>query len=299
MGGAINSFVKPTDDGYVPRNEKKNLFDGPDPHNPCLAVPEGAVDVYAIVTGRRRRLETEQGFPSIVPVRTTTEFLDVDQVPFSRDVAEGNITSEDIIIPGKGWELWGENAGFCDGTYDAECQREGVCVLQGQEAGRGAIIGNEYSGWLVINLQGVKEGIILLKLHTWHTSDESTVTKEWTTVNNQRNLRESFLRAVERPSVSTTRIGARNDQRALKPRSTETPPLPETMAFEYAIDGKITKLPRDDFLAATKTLQRVLQVLTILDDPEFTSEPKDVEIAVRMTGCGRDCTFGVSHIYWA
>jgi hypothetical protein len=71
------------------------------------------------------------------------------------------------------------------------------------------------------------------------------------------------------------------------------------MAFEYAIDGKITRLPRDEFLGAVAQLQRVLQVLTILDDPNFTSEPKDVEIAMRMTGCGRDCTFGITHIYWA
>jgi len=283
----------------VPRNQKQNLFDGPDPHNPCLAVPEGAVDVYAIVTGRRRRRLDIEPPASTVLVSPTMD-VDVDSLPYSRrQVVEGNLTSDEEITPGKGWEIWGENPGTCDGTYDAECQREGACVLQGQEAGRGAIIGNEYSGWLVVNLQDVKEGVIVLKLHTWHTSDENTVTKEWTSVNNERNLRASFLRAVERPALSTMRIEARDDQRGLKVRSTETPPMPETMAFEYAIDGNITRLPRDEFLAATKTLQRVLQVLTILDDPEFTSEPKDVEIAIRMTGCGRDCTFGVSHIYWA
>lgn len=31
---------------------------------------------------------------------------------------------------------------------------------------RGAIVGNEYSGWLVVNLKDVKEGVIVLKLHT-------------------------------------------------------------------------------------------------------------------------------------
>ena len=48
-----------------------------------------------------------------------------------------------------------------------------------------------------------------------------------------------------------------------------------------------------------KQLQRVVETLTLLDDPDFTSESKAVEIAVRMRGCGRQCTFGVSHVYWA
>jgi hypothetical protein len=36
-----------------------------------------------------------------------------------------------------------------------------------------------------------------------------------------------------------------------------------------------------------------------MDDPNFTQEPVDVEVAVRLQGCGKDCTIAVSHIYWA
>jgi len=202
----------------------------------------------------------------------------------------------DDITPGKGWEIWGEHAGICDGTYNSECQREGECVLQGRNAARGAIIGNEYSGWLVVTLKGVKEAIIILKLHLWHEASESTRTEGWTSVSNERNLRSSFLRAVE--SNATMPVDAGERHRSLR-RDTDPTPQPDTMAFEYAIDGKIHRLPRDEFFSAVKGLQRVVDVLTILDDPNFTAEPKDVEIAVRMTGCGRECTYGVTHIYWA
>lgn len=82
-------------------------------------------------------------------------------------------------------------------------------------------------------------------------------------------------------------------------RSYDTPELPDTFIFEYAIDGKITTLTRDQFLDQKKQIQRVVETLTLLDDPSFTSDAKDVEVAVRLKGCGRACTFGVSHIYWA
>jgi hypothetical protein len=41
----------------------------------------------------------------------------------------------------------------------------------------------------------------------------------------------------------------------------------------------VTTLKREEFLAKKPMLQRVVEMLTILDDPNFTKEPKDVEIA--------------------
>lgn len=274
VDGAINAHVKPAENGYIPTNTKSNLFEGPAPHNPCFDIPEGEVDVYAVVTGRRRLAGGS-----------------VDNNMLTRHAgglihSQRNLTS--AVSPGKGWEIWGENSGLCDGTYASGCQREGQCVLQGQQAGRGAIVGNEYSGWLVINLEGLKEGIIMVKLHTWHTPDESAITTDWTTVNNERRLRDRFVRDITSHS-----------ERSLGVRPTDTPALPDTMAFEFAIDGKISTLPRDEFLNTTKRIQRVVEIVTLLDDPSFTSEQKDVEVALRMTGCGRECTFGLTHIYWA
>jgi hypothetical protein len=54
---------------------------------------------------------------------------------------------------------------------------------------RGAIVGNEYSGWLVMTLEDLKEGIIVIKLHTWQIVSESTRTQGCNTVNNEHNRR--------------------------------------------------------------------------------------------------------------
>jgi hypothetical protein len=90
-----------------------------------------------------------------------------------------------------------------------------------------------------------------------------------------------------------------NGERVLKMRSYDTPDLPDTFVFEYAIDGKITALTRDQFLEQKKLVQSVVETITLLDNPGFTTVSKNVEIAIRMRGCGRECTFAVSHVYWA
>jgi hypothetical protein len=82
-------------------------------------------------------------------------------------------------------------------------------------------------------------------------------------------------------------------------RSYDTPELPEGFEFEYAIDGKVTTLKKEEFLEKKKQPQRVVETLTILDDPKFTDKAKDVEVAVRLKGSGRSIVFGVSHVYWA
>ena len=58
-------------------------------------------------------------------------------------------------------------------------------------------------------------------------------------------------------------------------------------------------MTKDEFLNEKKQIQRVVETLTILDDPNFTSDSKNVEIAIRLVGTGKDIVFGVSHVYWA
>lgn len=132
------------------------------------------------------------------------------------------------------------------------------------------MVGTEYSGWLVLNLADLKEGIIILKLECWHDVGSHATTANWTSVNNERNLKKW-----------------------------NSKPQPETMIFDYAIDGEITSLARDEFFQELKTVGRTITTLTILDDPKFTKEAKDVEVAIRMRECGQQCTFGLSHVYWA
>jgi len=287
---ALTSIIKPTADGYVPKNEKTLLYEGPDEHNTCFDIPEGEIDVFNIVAVRRK-LNEETPLPKS-PVRddpTVVLSTEADPTPLQRGLAES-------ITPGKGWEVWGEPPGLCDGTYNATCGRwtKDECVMYGHHDARGAVIGNEYSGWLVMTLKDLKEGIIVLKLHTWHTEDESTVTKGWTSVDNARGRRLGQSQSAQ-PSQQDD--GELVDRDLM--RSYDTPELPPEFVFEYAIDGKVTTLSKDQFLAQKKQLQRVVETITILDDPKFTSEAKDVEIAIRLRGSGKSIVFGVSHVYWA
>ena len=152
-----------------------------------------------------------------------------------------------------------------------------------------------------MNLKDVKEGIIVVKLHTWHYDSENTVTQGWTNVNNERHLRRGEHNDIFQDNNEFHYVlnGDEGSERVLM-RSYDTPELPDDFVFEYAIDGQVTSLSKTAFLEKKQQIQRVVETLTLLDDENFTSEKKDVEVAIRMArGCNRACTFGVSHIYWA
>lgn len=201
-------------------------------------------------------------------------------------------------------------------VLDLKCLQDLIAVFDGR---RGAIVGNEYSGWLVMKVPNVKEGIIVIKIHTWHKEGESAITKDWTTVNNERvrrrtqtkervkgrkrEIRKNGLPEIGGDGKITngrgdTEATFADSQRELW-ASVETPDQPDTMVFEYAIDGQITSLSKDEFFEKKQQIQRVVETITLLDDENFTTEPKDVEVAIRLRGCGRKCTFGLTHVYWA
>lgn len=286
---SLTSIVKPAADGYVPHNDKVALYEGPDAPNKCFEIPGDAPDVLAIISGRRR-LEASEFIVS------ETSFK---PVPSKQNVLPSKLRSarklDTKITPGKGWQVFGEPQGLCDGTYIAVCGRsaDNECVLAGHPDGRGSIIGNEYSGWLVMDIKGVSAGIIILKLHTWHYDSEQSRTAGWTSVNNEEASGRLLQELNDASPISPT-------ERELKARKYDTPPLPDTFVFEYAINGVIHSLDREKFLEKKKDVQRVVEIITLLDDPEFAKDgARDVEVAVRLTGCGRKCTFGISHIYWA
>ena len=146
------------------------------------------------------------------------------------------------------------------------------CLLSGHMDARGGILGNELSGWLVMNLDNVSEGILILKMETWHQPDENTVTEDWEEVNNGEYRRK------------------------LKP---EVPVQPDDFIFEYAIDGHVTSLSKDEFYELRGEPERNVELFTLLDDESFAGdEPKNVEFAFRMRNCGHTCSFKMTHVYW-
>lgn len=63
-------------------------------------------------------------------------------------------------------------------------------------------------------------------------------------------------------------------------------------------DGKITTLDKKQFEERIKKPRDNLELLTILDDLSV-KDGKEIEVAIRMRDCGRECTFALTHIYWA
>jgi len=259
---SLTTLVKPAPSGRVPKNELKPLYDGPDVHNPAYDIPEGQVDVLSIVLGRRRRrlLEGEKNEPK---EETMTK-----PIIYHRHLS-------DEIIPGEGWDIALEPQGYCDGTYDAVCAHDTKqeCFLMGHHDGRGAIVGSQYAGWLVLTVPQVKEGLIVVKLHTWHTADENPTTRGWKSINNEG--RRSLMRSYETPELNN-----------------------QTFAFDYAIDGEITTLNSAEFLQRKHNLQRVVETMTLMDDEKFGDEPRDVQVAIRIRGTD-NMILGVSHLFWA
>jgi hypothetical protein len=84
---------------------------------------------------------------------------------FYHDAMRPGITTSLWMRPGKGISLK-TREGFCDGTVDSFC-RGGpgqTCLLRGHNDGRGGLVFDSYSGWLILNLPRVRNGIIVVKI---------------------------------------------------------------------------------------------------------------------------------------
>jgi hypothetical protein len=289
---SLSNLIKPTADGYVPRNMEKAMYEGPDVHNPCYDLPANAVDVLAIVSGRRRRLSTEynsaQGASKRLLISNNETLLDRSATTLTTTpiIERQVLDDDDAIVPGLGWQVVDEPPGDCNGEYNSICGRHkgNPCPLIGHHDYRGVVIGNEWAGWLVLELPDVTEGIIVMKIVTYMNPAQNTRTNGWTSVNNKegkrRRLEDSEAEPPARLLVTLTE-------------------LPDEFMFDYAINGKITSLNKAEFIDFVKKPQRVVEFITVLDDPDFTTEPTNVEVAFRMRNCGRQCTFALSHVYWA
>jgi hypothetical protein len=266
---SLSSIIVPDADGWVPVNEEKEVYTGAEVDNPCFELPGDAVDVLAIVTHRHRRLQKDDDTEQ----RNTTMSRLINAHLTPRHLKAG-------IVPGKGWNVINEKIGKCDGEYYSICGHQATndCPMLGHHDARGTIVGNEFSGWLVMEITNVSHGLIILKLVTYLQPSFNTRTAGWTSVNNEGPALEN------RPEAKTLGDLA------------ET--LPQQFEFEYAINGVITTLNRAEFLDRHKQPQRVMEVITLLDDPSYPKKDK-LQVAFRMKQCGRACTFGLSHIYWA
>jgi hypothetical protein len=265
----------------------KSLYDGPDVFNPALHPQKDAVDVLSIV-------EAGPGFhPVLVPgyafeYYKKPKFEDPPKVPVGKGVFLSTYADDH----------------YCDGTVDSWCNRgkDSTCLLSGHNDGRHGLRFDGYSGWVVMNLPDVRYGFIMVKIESWHLKDSVPKTNGWTSINNEGEKVQRRL-GSPRPTDVTQNLDLSGPQstRALK-RKEKPQPYCNEFQFEYAIDGAITTYNVTTFNEVEQKghLDRVVETFLLLNDRDFTGgKEKEVETAIRMTGCGRIKTFSLTHMYWA
>jgi len=289
-------IVNPAEEFRVTTPEE--LYTQPDVPIPAFEVPEGEIDVKKIVSARRRnrerRLENQES--SIYSMQ-------------SKDMMRGmkELQSDYGRKPGKGWELRDAPAGFCDGTMESRCGRQVTqdCLLRGHNDGRGTIVGDALSGWLIMKLGKVQEGIIVFHIDIWHGGPART--ESWTEPNDgeydrrQHKLRRKLNYAMHAENHQDNY--GRTTRQRLRELDKEPILIKDGFTVEIAVNEKITTYDKDTFVAAQMNWERILTAVKVLDDENW--EEKDVEVGIRVSGCGRDdkptlvCSVGLAHVYWA
>eukprot|EP00816_Leptocylindrus_hargravesii_P013506 CAMPEP_0196824974 /NCGR_PEP_ID=MMETSP1362-20130617/92791_1 /TAXON_ID=163516 /ORGANISM="Leptocylindrus danicus, Strain CCMP1856" /LENGTH=911 /DNA_ID=CAMNT_0042205337 /DNA_START=109 /DNA_END=2844 /DNA_ORIENTATION=+ len=294
---SIRSILKPAPDGSVSKLSTKLLYEGEDVPNPALQVPEGEIDVRAIADYRRRDRDL-----------TNYEYSEEESSTLSRDSARRNLGGEEIV-PSSLWYTIAK-PGFCDGSSSSfNCQRTASsdCLLAGHNDDRAGIRGDGYSGWIVMNLKDVKEGIIVVKLHTWfHVKVGAHLVNPNTEgMDSRRHLKLPLSKSLsnyasknENNTVNLEEFSYADPfeiaRRNLKVDADAV--MTETLEFDFAVNGKITTWNKSDVLSNRHKQERVVELFKILDDPSVTG---DVELALRLRGVGREQNFDLTHVYWA
>lgn len=273
----LRNLLKATRSTFI---QKAAVYDPPDVYHPDLHPPEGSIDVLAIV-------ESGVEFtPNLGRIRRRMTLP-----PVNKEHSQVGSSVNSKIVPGKGWGLNAvPTTNMCDGEYDSWCNRgeENRCLMYGHNDGRNGIMFDGLSGWGIFELPNVREGLIAVKYQSWHQPNANIATNGWTTENGE-------------PAVDGRALHEENETvdngRELKKKPQ---PFCEDFKFEYAIDGRVTSWSLAEWDANTINAQRVVEIAVLLDDPSYTGgESKNVELALKITGCKREKTFMLTHVYWA
>jgi hypothetical protein len=282
-------------DSIVPPGD--NLYEPPDVFNPALHPPPGEIDVLSIV-------EAGVDFESVLNPDYADSFY---QKPTFAAGAPKVPIGKGIALDSKVGDS------FCDGSVDSFCDRSATnnCLLLAHNDGRNGMKIDGFSGWVVMNLPNLKNGFVFVKFETWHGSGSNEATADWTSINNNeggRQRQRNMLRHDGNSTAPTSSSGGVEEEEdydydfdgVVRNLKAPAPTYCDEFKFEYAIDGKITSLNLEEFQERRKQVQRVVETITLLKDPNYTGGvEKEVEVAFRITGCERVKTFRFSHVYWS
>lgn len=133
-----------------------------------------------------------------------------------------------------------------------------------------------------------------LEFSNQQTFEDGGLWKNSSSVKTERATPDSSKRATQDSSASTNYD--RKERRILGPDDDYC----NSFQFQYAVNGDITTLDKEAFLERKYEVGKNVELLTIMDYPAYTGgQNKDVQIAIRMLGCGRRKVFKLTHVYWA
>ena len=295
-----NVFVsQQQDDNDVPLYESYE-----EPYNPILDPPiESDIDVLSIVESGVVSSSTSDDSASFAPILNpsasyTYNSLDIDNEVASMYPIINNRDGNIIIRPATaGVKLVTVPGGsqYCDGSYTSFCHRakSNDCIMSGQNDYRGYIqLTFDMNGYILLNIPNIRNGILLLKLDLIYDT-----------------------RTRRRNAAAT------NDDDDDK----EEDKWCDDFVFEYIFNGGEERsiLNKTEFFhTRLKKLQRVVQVITLLDDPNYSDKAKNnknddnknvLQVAIRISGCaatddsdaakagGSNSGIGLSlsHVYWS
>lgn len=309
---AANSIRSILKEGVVVEGLEPNMYDPPDIRNPRFDAPDGHIDVLNII---------ENGI-EYSPNRARQEAIDGTRRPSRRSLEERKpVTSG--LLPGKGWYVRTMSApDNCDGSWNSFCGRSASsdCLLSGHNDDRGGILFDSLSGWLIVNLK-LKHGLVYIRVQDWSELHDRTsvlssriclfltpcnlFSRSFSLVGPEKNLATEGWKCENGATDCPEATGGEGNRRARTKQHDRqlkggNPNKCDAYTFEFAIDGKITVYDKDAWKKNTIQPQRVVTLWVLLDDPDYTGgEEKDVEVAMRMTGCARDTTWSLTHIYYA
>lgn len=334
------NLVRPAPNGYKPSIIPKKAYHGFDVLPLNQQLPENAVDVHAIAIATTSPppdldhtwMEDDNAGVQNTTEDTTTptrrELRRASEMAFRKgaelfpqsDVAASPATENpalrrklnDEIIPGRGWVIdgWTPVEGYCDGSAQSECNRgiDNDCLLAGANDKHLSVKGNSLSGWLVFDVPKVREGIILIRMEWWCDVTPNEITKDWTEVNNgmtddttpwnataHREIMEIF------PPQEVAQHPDDQDHRKLKP--TPDQKIPRDLEMDYAVNGVIKTMKRDEWITYIREASKNVAVWPILNDPSMAQkdwEGEQMEVAIRFRSkTDPQRSYCISHVFYA
>jgi len=251
---------------------------------------------------------------------------------------------DDRVIPGLGWaldiNLGKEATGYCDGSPMSTCTRSPYndCLLWGHNDAKTTLKGDALSGWLVVMIPKVKNGLIAMKID-WETPRAKRFkfyrTHEWTEVNGgavwlSDTKQEGGRKLTNKLPLSASRASTihrrtfpddgqwsrtsdydylnfenRHDKRR-KLGSGRTPPTPwpEDFELDISVNGTISKtFSRDELMKYTSEMAHAEVFIPLINDENLVSGdasvPIELGIRIRSELSPKDAAFSLSHIYYA